>query len=84
MPNVVLEAMAAGTPVVATPVPALVEVAGGAALLAEDAELAEALRRVVDDAPLRAGLIAAGKVRAASYTWDRAAESLWQAYRDMV
>jgi len=78
-----LEGMAAGTPVVTSPVPALLEVAGGAALVAEDGELAEALRRVVEDAPLRAGLIAAGRVRAASYTWDRAAESLWQAYRDI-
>jgi glycosyltransferase involved in cell wall biosynthesis len=79
-----LEAMAAGTPVVASPVPALVEVAGGAALVAADAELALALRRVVEDLPLRAGLIAAGTIRAASYSWDSAAESLWQAYRDIA
>jgi len=79
-----LEAMAAGTPVVTSPVPALLEVAGGAALVADDAELPEALRRVVDDAPLRAGLIAAGKVRAASYTWDAAADALWRAYDDLT
>jgi glycosyltransferase involved in cell wall biosynthesis len=76
--------MAAGTPVVTSPVPALIEVAGGASLVADDGELAEALRRVVEDLPLRAGLIAAGKVRAASYTWDGAADALWRSYRDLT
>ena len=78
-----LEAMAAGTPAVISPVPALVEVAAGAALVAEDGQLAEALRQVVEHLSVRAGLIAAGKVRASSYTWDRAADALWQLYDDI-
>jgi glycosyltransferase involved in cell wall biosynthesis len=75
-----LEAMSVGTPVVISPAPALVEVAGGAALVAPDAELAQALRAVVEDDGLRARLAGAGPVRAAAYSWDAAADALWAAY----
>lgn len=75
-----LEAMSVGTPVVISPAPALVEVAGGAALVAADPELAEGLRAVVEDDALRARLAAAGPVRAAAYSWDAAADALWATY----
>ncbi len=78
-----LEAMAAGTPVVMSPAPALVEVAGGAALVAADADLAVAIRSVVEDLDLAAQLRTNGLNRALAYTWDDAADQLWASYRDI-
>jgi glycosyltransferase involved in cell wall biosynthesis len=75
-----LEAMSLGTAVVCSPAPALVEVAGGAALVAADAELAGALRAIVEDEVLRERLIRAGRARAQTYTWDAAADALWSMY----
>ncbi|MCA1713206.1 MAG: glycosyltransferase family 4 protein [Actinobacteria bacterium] len=76
----VLEAMAAGTAVVISPDPALVEVGAHAVLVAPDQELPAALRRVVEDEALRAQLASAGRARAAAFTWDAAADALWSAY----
>ncbi|MBX5470205.1 MAG: glycosyltransferase family 4 protein [Thermoleophilaceae bacterium] len=73
-----LEAMAAGTPVVAADRAALPETTGGAALLAdpEDPEaFAAALERLLDDAELRDRLTSAGLARARELTWDRAARA---------
>ncbi len=83
----VLEAMAAGAPVVTSDRSALKEVCGDAALLAspEDSdELAECLRRITTDEALRAALIGKGKVRAAQFTWKKAAEETWAVYRELV
>jgi len=70
----VLEAMAAGTPVVAADRTALPEVCGAAALLAPaddpDAFAAALLRA---SGPERERLAAAGRERAAGFTWDRSA-----------
>jgi glycosyltransferase involved in cell wall biosynthesis len=79
-----LEAMSLGTPVVTSPADALVEVAGGASVVAADGELAAALRSVVEDEALRARLSAAGAARAAAFTWDGAADALWAAYGDIA
>jgi glycosyltransferase involved in cell wall biosynthesis len=77
------EAMSLGTAVVTSPVPALVEVAGGATLVAPDEELASALRSVVDDDALRSRLEVAGRSRAAGFTWDGVADALWTAYGEI-
>ena len=69
----VLEAMACGTPVVASTAEALVEVGGEAALYAppRDVEaLARAIEQALEDAPLREKLAAAGRERAAQFPWD--------------
>jgi glycosyltransferase involved in cell wall biosynthesis len=82
-----LEAMSLGTPTVIADAPALVEVAGGAALVVprEDAAaLAAALGRLAADASLRGGLAAAGRRRAAAYSWDDAAGRLWTAYAELL
>jgi glycosyltransferase involved in cell wall biosynthesis len=83
----VLEAMAAGTPVVCSTDPALAEVGGDAVLTApigDAAALAKALRTVLGDAGLRAGMVERGRERAATYTWERAAGSLWELYRSLA
>jgi glycosyltransferase involved in cell wall biosynthesis len=72
----VLEAMAAGAPVITSDRSSLPEVAGDAALLVdpENTEaLADAMRCVAADEALRQRLRAAGRARAREFTWDRAA-----------
>jgi glycosyltransferase involved in cell wall biosynthesis len=78
-----LEAMAVGTPVVTSDAPALVEVGGGAARVSplQPQALATALAQVAGDEALRRRMAAAGRVRAAAYSWDSAAEQLWTAAR---
>jgi glycosyltransferase involved in cell wall biosynthesis len=70
---ILLEAMAAGAPAVASRVGGIPEFAEDAALLVppEDEEaLASALRQVVGDGALRERLAAAGRERAESYEWS--------------
>jgi glycosyltransferase involved in cell wall biosynthesis len=82
----VLEAMAAGTPVVTSDAPALVEVGGGAAKVTplEPGPLAATLGEVVADPGLRARMAAAGRARAQAYGWEPAAQRLWAALRDVA
>ena len=71
-----LEAMAAGTPVVASNTTGLAEAVGDAGLTVDPTsaeELADALGRLLEDDGLRAALIARGHARAAEFTWARAA-----------
>lgn len=84
----VLEAMAVGTPVIAAAATALPEVLGlprpdPAGLLVDPddgAGWADAIGRVLDDADLRARLIAAGHARAAELTDVQSARALAGAY----
>lgn len=79
-----LEAMAAGAPVVAANTAALPEVTGGAAVLVDPLDIediAEGLERAIVD---RATLIAAGRRRAAEFTWANTAELTMNAYRELV
>jgi glycosyltransferase involved in cell wall biosynthesis len=77
----VLEAMASGTPVVASPDPAVREVAGDAALYAEGSGLADAVRRALAD---RARLAAAGLERAREFSWDAAARRTVAVYLEVL
>jgi alpha-1,3-rhamnosyl/mannosyltransferase len=76
-----LEALAAGTPVVAYPSLALREVCGPAALYATDAEgLAAHLRRLHAEPARAAALGERGKAHAARYSWERCAREHVRAY----
>ncbi|HEY3613660.1 MAG TPA: glycosyltransferase family 1 protein [Gaiellales bacterium] len=79
-----LEAMACGTPVVASNTTGLAEAVGDAGITVDPRSsdaLAEALRRLLDDADLRERLIAAGLERAAEFTWARMAKRTADVYR---
>lgn len=74
-----VEAMAAGLPVIAVSTPATREVTSGAAVLVaqnSEAALGAALRDVVDDATLRQELIVRGKTVAMRYTLSAAVERI--------
>lgn len=71
----VVEAMATGTPVVTSSTTSMPEIAGdGNALLADPADpeqIAQAMRRLAEDAELWSTLAARGLARASEFTWDR-------------
>ena len=73
----VLEAMACGTPVVASTASSVPEVVGEAGLLVEPTNVdgwTAAMRRLLDDTALRRRLREAGLRRAAAFTWEAAAQ----------
>lgn len=78
-----LEAMAAGTPVVASDCSSIPEVLGDAALLVDPraaAAFAEAMERIVGDDELRRRLVARGRERVAGFTWERTVRSTLAGY----
>jgi glycosyltransferase involved in cell wall biosynthesis len=83
----VLEAMLRGLPVACSGRGSLAEIAGDAAVLfdAEDpASIAAAVGRLLVDEPLRSRLVAAGRERAAAYTWDRCAAAHVEVYEELL
>jgi alpha-1,3-rhamnosyl/mannosyltransferase len=73
----VVQAMAAGVPVITSNVSSLPEVAGDAALLVDSrstGELRDALASLLMRPTLRAELAAKGRARAREFTWRRCAE----------
>jgi alpha-1,3-rhamnosyl/mannosyltransferase len=77
----VLEAMACGTPVVATNDPAMREVGGDAAVYAEPADLADAIRKVLAEREERSR---AGLERVRHFSWDETARRAVAAYREVL
>ncbi len=82
----VLEAMAAGIPVITSSRSALPEVAGDAAILVDPEEtpgLANALGKLTRDEDLRTELVTRGLARAKQFTWERAVLETWEVYRNL-
>jgi len=77
----VVEAMASGTPVVAVPDPALKEVAGDAAVLVSEDELAAGIHTALAE---RDRLVMAGLERAKTFSWRRSAERTLAVYREIL
>jgi glycosyltransferase involved in cell wall biosynthesis len=80
----VAEAMACGAPVVASDIPALVEVTGGAGyhVPLQTSALAAALRLLAVEASFRAELRGRGLARASKLRWDRSAAEHLEVYRE--
>src|SRR5262245_13998821 len=82
-----IEAMASGTPVVASHEASMPEVLGGAGLLLDPRDVSawrDAMIRLVNDGALRDDLRARGLARAATFTWQRTARLTLEAYREVV
>jgi glycosyltransferase involved in cell wall biosynthesis len=77
----VVEAMASGTPVVTVPDPALLEVAGDAAVVVPEDELADGIRQAVTE---RDRLAAAGLERARSFSWEATARATVRVYLEAL
>jgi glycosyltransferase involved in cell wall biosynthesis len=80
----VLEAMAAGTPVVASNVAALPEVSGGAAVLVDPLSVDAIADGIEEAIARRDNLVAAGAIRATQFTWARTAELTLAVYRELI
>jgi len=83
----ILEAMACGTPVVASNAASLTEVVGDAGVLVEPLNadaLAEQIACVLRDESLRHDLRARGLQRARANTWERSAQAAMAAYETMI
>lgn len=83
----VLEAMSAGVPVLCSDRTAIPEVAGDAALYFDPENvgaIASAIARADADPALRARLAAAGRARAAEFSWKRAAGETLAIYRRVL
>ena len=84
---VLLEAMVRGCPVAAAGATALPETGGEAAEYfnpLDVAEIAEAIRTVLEDEGRRRGLIEAGRRRAAEFSWETTAEQTLAVYRELA
>lgn len=83
----VVQAMAAGVPVVTSNNSSLPEITGGAASLVDPKsaqEIATALRRLLESESCRVGMIARGRERARQFTWEACAERSLAFFRNVL
>ncbi|QDH81110.1 glycosyltransferase family 4 protein [Echinicola soli] len=77
----VLESMASGTPVLTSTKSSLPEIAGGAALCANPADILDiqqGIERLVSDQGMYEGFVERGLKRARQFPWSRTAEQTWK------
>ena len=82
-----IEAMASGTPVLASHAASIPEVLGGAGMLLDPRDVSawrDAIIRIVNDETLRHDLRTRGLARAATYTWQRTARLTLNVYLEAV
>jgi glycosyltransferase involved in cell wall biosynthesis len=82
-----LEAMASGTPVVASNASCLPEILGDAALMVDPTNVrafGDAVEAVLVKPELRAALVSSGRERARQFTWERCAEQTLDVYREAL
>lgn len=82
-----LEAMACGTPVVASNASCLPEILGDAALLIDPSDVrgfSAAVESVLSDQGIRTRLIEAGQKHVADFTWERCAAQTVAVYREVL
>jgi glycosyltransferase involved in cell wall biosynthesis len=81
-----LEAMASGTPVIASRVSSLPEATGSAAMLVNPEnvfDIARGITEVLLKAELREELISRGRRQAAKFSWDRTAQEVLEVYEQV-
>jgi glycosyltransferase involved in cell wall biosynthesis len=81
-----LEAMASGTPVIASEISAVPEAVGDAAMLVNPEnvfDIARGIREVLLDDALRSQLIERGLRHAATFSWERTAREVTRIYREV-
>jgi glycosyltransferase involved in cell wall biosynthesis len=83
----VLEAMATGTPVIASRAASMPEIVGDAGILLDPLDAREwtgAIIKVVNDEHLRERMRHAGRARASTFTWERTARATLAVYQRVV
>lgn len=83
----VLQAFACGTPVVASRIGALVEIADDAAVFVDPQnpeDIASAINKVISDDKLRKALVEKGFRRAKEFSWDKTARETVEVYKKLL
>ena len=83
----VIEAMAAGIPVICSNTSSLPEVGGEAVCYVDPCsvdDMAEAMTKIASDQEYAGDLILSGKERSAYYTWEQSASLLWESMMKTV
>ncbi|MDI6709011.1 MAG: glycosyltransferase family 4 protein, partial [Candidatus Thermoplasmatota archaeon] len=87
LPTVILEAMASGLPIVATDVGGVAETLNGVGLVIRAAnanQLAENMRKLLEDDELRKRCSKLGRERVKRYDWPRVARDVVRVYEDIL
>jgi glycosyltransferase involved in cell wall biosynthesis len=82
-----IEAMNCQTPVIASNVTSMPEIAGDAALLVDPfsiESISDAMIRIYADDKLRNELITKGTVQCQKYSWEKTAEKFWESIEKIL
>ncbi len=83
----IVEAMAAGTPVITSYISSMPEVAGDAAILVNPYstdDLVKAILQIVQDERLRKTLTEKGRIRAQQFSWEKTAQQVSEVYQEIL